>query len=215
MFEPDATPFQVTTPAQAAALLDFTYGARLLETFSEPRTASQAAHALAEPANRVAYHVRKLSQGGLLRVTGQQGKRVLYQTVAQVFHVPRDLVQLDAPLTLIEPLMREVTHAYAHAILGWQTQREAAPLTDDGAHLVVHLGSHPPAEPTQAQDRTLEGPYAPALRLRTVRLTPQRYQQVQEALDRLLTDLEAAGEDQSAKTTTFVAMAFAGRLHQS
>ena len=215
MSDPDAPPFQVTTPAQAAALLDFTYGARLLEKFAVPSTSSQAAHALAQPANRVAYHVRKLSQAGLLRAAERQGKRVLYQAAAQVFHVPRALVRLDEPLTLIGPLMREVTHAYAHAVLGWQTRRDARSPEGDETQLVVRLGGQtPPPAPDTSHAAEPEGPYAPALSLRTVRLTPQRYAQVQAALERILSDL-AAEDDQGAKTTTFVVMGFAGRLHQS
>ena len=222
MSGPDSLPFQVTTPAQAAALLDFTYGARLLEKFAVPSTSSQAAHALAQPANRVAYHVRKLSQAGLLRPADRQGKRVLYQAVAQVFQVPRSLVRLDEPLTLIEPLMREVTHAYAHAVLGWQMRRDAQAPEGDETQLVVRLGGQKPQPPApgtgqaaKPEEPEPEGPYAPALRLRTVRLTPQRYEQAQAALDRLLTDLETEEGDQGAKTTTFMVMGFAGRLHQS
>lgn len=215
MSGPDALPFQVTTPAQAAALLDFTYGARLLEKFAVPSTSSQAAHALAQPANRVAYHVRKLSQAGLLRAAERQGKRVLYQAAAQVFHVPRALVRLDEPLTLIEPLMREVTHAYAHAVLGWQTRRDARSPEGDETQLVVRLGGQTSPPPDTDITAEPEGPYAPALSLRTVRLTPQCYAQAQAALDRILSDLAAEDDHQGARTTTFMVMGFAGRLHQS
>ncbi|MFC4639179.1 hypothetical protein [Deinococcus hohokamensis] len=211
MTDPLATPFQVTTPAQAEALLDFTYGARLLEKFMEPSTPSQAAHALAEPANRVAYHVRKLLQSGLLRVAGRQGKRVLYQTAAQTFHVPRALVRLDEPLTLIEPVMREITSAYAHAVLGWQLRQDSSVPAGDAAHLAVSLGPpgpHPTADPPA-------GVYAPAMRLRSVRVTPEQYQQAQAALDRILTELESSQASPSAHMTTFVVMTFPGRLHDT
>ena len=214
MNEPQAAPFQVTTLAQAEALLDFTYGARLLEKFMVPSTPSGAAHALAEPANRVAYHVRKLARGGLLRVAGRQGKRVLYVTVAQTFHVPRALVRLDEPLTLIEPVMREITHAYAHAILGWQARQDTHAPEGDGQQLTVCLSDPSQADGDGPHPHPPEGPYAPALRLRAVRVTPEQYQRAQAALDRVLTELDSAEDGQNAKKATFVVMAFPGHLHQ-
>ncbi|UQN09404.1 helix-turn-helix domain-containing protein [Deinococcus sp. QL22] len=206
------TAFQVRTPAQAEALLDFTYGARLLEQFLHPRTPSQAAHALAEPANRIAYHVRKLADAGLLHVAGHQGKRVLYQVVAQTFHVPRALVRLDEPLTLIEPVMRDITTAYAHAVLEWQARRDPQSSVGDGSQLTVHLdGSGQEESFTQ----TPEGPYPPAMRIRTVHLTPEHYQQAQAALDGLLTDLASEDDTSSAKKSTFIVMGFSGALHDT
>ncbi|MFC4453703.1 helix-turn-helix domain-containing protein [Deinococcus sonorensis] len=88
-------PFQVSTAAQAQALLDFTSGVRLLEQFMDPATPSQAARALAEPANRVTSHVRKLTAAGLLRVARRHGTRVHDQVAAHTFHVPRVLVPLS------------------------------------------------------------------------------------------------------------------------
>ncbi|GGK42455.1 hypothetical protein GCM10008955_40270 [Deinococcus malanensis] len=200
----------MATPAQAQALLDFTYGARLLEKFMQPGTSSQAAHALAEPANRVAYHVRKLTDSGLLRVAGHQGKRVLYQTVAETFHVPRALVRLDEPLTLIEPVMQEITNAYAHAILAWQARQDPQAPNEGGTDLTVRLGTHHPADGSAAP----EGPYPPAMRLRAVRLTPEQYQRAQAALDRILTELDTGDDAADAKQATFVLMTFPGHLHQ-
>ncbi|MGM9322397.1 hypothetical protein [Deinococcus aquaticus] len=196
--------FQVTSLAQAGALLNFSYGARLLEQFLQPATASHAARAISEPANRVTYHVRKLTDCGLLRVAGHQGKRVLYVAAARTFHVPRTLVQLDQPLTLIEPVMREVTTTYAHAILDWQS-RQGHP-DASGDDLTVHLGRGAP----EAEGDT--GPFAPALRLRTVQLTPRQYRAAQDALNDLLTRLESDDTD-DARTSTFVLMAFKGQLH--
>lgn len=201
------------TLAQAEALLDFAYGARLLEKFMEPSTSSQAAHALAEPANRVAYHVRKLTEAGLLRVAGRQGKRVLYQVTAQTFHVPRALVQLDEPLTLIEPAMRDITTAYAHAILEWQTRNAADTLAGDGSHLIVQLDGQPQADQGEAQPQTPEGPYAPAMRMRTLQITPEQYRRAQAAMDRILTDLTSEEDTSCARRCTFVIMGFAGDLH--
>ncbi|NTX99666.1 winged helix-turn-helix domain-containing protein [Deinococcus sp. JMULE3] len=162
---PPAT-LHVTTPAQASALMDFAYGARLLEQFLTPATASHAARALNEPANRVTYHVRKLVACGLLRAAGHQGKRVLYVTAARTFHVPRTLVQLDEPLTVIGPAMREITAAYAHAILDWQTRQGHPAAGDD---LTIHLGRG------ATDTRSDPGAFAPAMRLRTVQLSPQQY----------------------------------------
>ncbi|MFC4427869.1 hypothetical protein [Deinococcus navajonensis] len=213
MTNPQATPFQVTTPAQAEALLDFAYGARLLEKFMEPSTPSQAAQALAEPANRVTYHVRKLTHSGLLRVAGHQGKRPLYQTVAHTFHVPRALVRLDEPLTLIEPAMQEITTAYAHAILQWQARRGACGPDEDSTHLAVTLGAEKP--PEERPVHAPPGPYAPAMRMRTVRVTPEQYQRAQAALDRILTELGTAQDAPGTKKSTFVVMTFPGHLHDS
>ncbi|MBZ9712533.1 helix-turn-helix domain-containing protein [Deinococcus multiflagellatus] len=209
MPEPQATPLQITTPAQAAALLDFTYGARLLEQFLSPRTASQAARALGEPANRVAYHVGKLARTGLLLADGRQGKGTLYRAAAQTFQVPRDLVRMDEPLTLIEPVMREITGAYARAVLGWQTRQDLGEPHGD-THLTVSLGVT-----AAAGDPAPAGPYPPAMRLRAVQLTPERYRQVQAALDQLLSELEdgPAPAPDRAQPTTFVLMSFPGHLH--
>ncbi|MFB9993887.1 hypothetical protein ACFFLM_18190 [Deinococcus oregonensis] len=212
MTVPQAAPFQVQTPAQAEALLDFTYGARLLEKFAQPSTPSQAAHALAEPANRVAYHVRKLTECGLLCVAGQQGKRVLYQVVASTFHVPRALVRLDEPLTLIEPVMREITNAYAHAILEWQTRRDPHTPAGDSSQLTVHLGA---SEPDEARTEGSAGPHPPGMRIRTVHLTPDQYQQAQAALDHILTDLVTQDDASGAKKSTFIVMSFSGALHDT
>ena len=215
MTDSQATPFQVKTPAQAGALLDFTYGARLLEKFMEPSTPSRAARALAEPANRVAYHVRKLTDAGLLRVAGRQGKRVLYQAVAQTFLVPHALVRLDEPLTLIEPVMREITTAYAHAILGWQARRAEDGPEGDGSQLTVHLNAGQQDDQDQERAGPPEGPYAPAMRLRSVCLTPEQYRRAQAALDRILTDLSTENDTDGAKKCTFVVMGFAGGLHDA
>lgn len=193
----------VTTPAQADALMDFAYGARLLEQFLTPTTASHAAHALNEPANRVTYHVRKLHDCGLLRVAGHHGKRVQYVAAARTFHVPRSLVQLDEPLTVIGPAMREITAAYAHAILDWQT-RQGHPGTGDD--LTIHLGRCAP------DTRTDIGAFAPAMRLRTVQLSPQQYRAAQDAMNAILDRLETEETD-SARTSTFVLMSFRGQLH--
>lgn len=196
----------VTTPAQADALMDFTYGARLLEQFLTPTTASSAAHALNEPANRVTYHVRKLRDCGLLRVAGHHGKRVQYVAAARTFHVPRTLVQLDEPLTVIGPAMREITAAYAHAILDWQTRQGHPGSGDD---LTIHLGRCAP------DTRTDTGVFAPAMRMRTVQLRPQQYRAAQDAindiLDRLNTD--EPGETEDTRTSTFVLLTFKGQLH--
>ncbi|MCD0165625.1 hypothetical protein [Deinococcus sp. 12RED42] len=197
----------VTTPAQADALMDFAYGARLLEQFLTPTTASHAAHALNEPANRVTYHVRKLHDCGLLRVAGHHGKRVQYVAAARTFHVPRSLVQLDEPLTVIGPAMREITAAYAHAILDWQT-RQGHPGTGDD--LTIHLGRCAPD--THTDTRTDTGAFAPAMRLRTVQLSPQQYRAAQDAMNAILDRLETEETD-SARTTTFVLMSFRGQLH--
>ncbi|WP_019011198.1 helix-turn-helix transcriptional regulator [Deinococcus aquatilis] len=215
MTVPQTTAFQVRTPAQAEALLDFTYGARLLEQFLHPSTSSQAAHALAEPANRVAYHVRKLADAGLLRVAGHQGKRVLYQVVAQTFHVPRVLVRLDEPLTLIEPVMRDITTAYAHAILEWQARRDPQTPAGDGSFLTVQLDGREQGDPNETPVEIPEGPHPPAMRLRTVRVTPEQYQKVQAALDCLLTELAAEDDAPSAKESTFIVMSFTGSLHNT
>lgn len=196
---------QVTTPAQAGALLDFAYGARLLEQFLDPATSSHAARALNEPANRVAYHVRKLVDCGLLRVAGHQGKRALYVTAARTFHVPRTLVQLDEPLTVIGPALREVTTAYAHAVLDWQTrQGHPGPGNED---LTLHLSGSAP-DPGDAI-----GPFAPALRLRTVHLSPRQYRAAQDALNDILDQLEAEATAEDARASTFVLMTFKGQLH--
>lgn len=196
----------VTTPAQADALMDFAYGARLLEQFLTPTTASSAAHALNEPANRVTYHVRKLHDCGLLRVAGHHGKRVQYVAAARTFHVPRTLVQLDEPLTVIGPAMREITAAYAHAILDWQTRQGHPGSGDD---LTIHLGRGAP------DTRTDTGAFAPAMRMRTVQLRPQQYRAAQDAindiLDRLNTD--EPGETEDTRTSTFVLLSFRGQLH--
>jgi hypothetical protein len=213
MTAPQDTAFQVRTPAQAEALLDFAYGARLLEQFMHPRTPSQAARALAEPANRIAYHVRKLADAGLLHVAGQQGKRVLYQVIARTFYVPRALVRLDEPLTLIEPIMREITDAYAHAILEWEARRDTP--AGDGSQLTVHLGGNEEEDHGQQRAEKSEGPHPPAMRLRTVHLTPEQYQQAQAALDRILTDLTADPDTSSKKKSTFVVMSFSGGLHET
>ena len=193
----------VTTPAQADALMDFTYGARLLEQFLTPATASCAAHALNEPANRVTYHVRKLHDCGLLRVAGHHGKRVQYVAAARTFHVPRTLVQLDEPLTVIGPAMREITAAYAHAILDWQTRQGHPGSGDD---LTIHLGRGAP------DTRTDTGAFAPAMRLRTVQLSPQQYRAAQDAINALLDRLDTEETDVS-RTSTFVLMSFRGQLH--
>lgn len=207
--------FQVRTPAQAEALLDFTYGARLLEKFMKPTTPSQAARALAEPANRVAYHVRKLTDTGLLRVAGHQGKRVLYQVVAGTFHVPRALIRLEEPLTLIEPVMREITNAYAHAILEWQTRRDSQTPTGDGSQLTVHLGTIEPEDQGGQRAEVPQRPHPPGMRIRTVHLTSEQYQQAQAALDLILTNLAAEPSSPSAKKSTFIVMSFSGALHDT
>ncbi|GGR86405.1 hypothetical protein GCM10008960_11950 [Deinococcus sedimenti] len=193
----------VVTPAQAEALMDFTYGARLLEQFLTPATASGAAHALNEPANRVTYHVRKLLECGLLRVAGHHGKRVKYIAAAHTFHIPRALVPLDDPLTIIGPAMREITTTYAHAILDWQT-RQGYP--DTGDDLTIHLGRGGP------DPRTNPGAFAPAMRLRSVQLSPQQYRAAQDALNAILDRLETEETDVS-RTSTFVLMNFRGQLH--
>ncbi|MBZ9751244.1 hypothetical protein K7W42_10245 [Deinococcus sp. HMF7604] len=199
---PQATPFQITSPDQAEALLNFTYGARLLEQFLEPSTSSRAAHALAEPANRVAYHVRKLAGCGLLCVAGHQGKRVLYQAAAQTFSVPRALVRLDDPSTLIRPVMEELTAAYVQAIVNWQSRHPSEPL-------LVNLSTH-----GQAAEPPPEEPYLPAMRLRAVRMTPEQYRQAQAALDHILTGMDCSDLSADARPATFVLMAFPGQLHQ-
>lgn len=210
MPDPQATPFQITTSAQAAALLDFTYGARLLEQFLTPCTASQAARALGQPANRVTYHVGKLAGCGLLRVAGRQGKGTLYEAAAHTFQVPRALVQLDEPLSLIEPVMREISAAYAHAVLDWQARQGHLDLR--GGHpLTVSLGAPHPAETPAVP----EGPFPPAMRLRAVQLTPAQYRRAQAALDAILSELEteADGSGEHARPATFVLMGFPGHLH--
>ncbi|MCD0169781.1 hypothetical protein [Deinococcus sp. 23YEL01] len=201
----------VTTPAQADALMDFAYGARLLEQFLTPTTASHAAHALNEPANRVTYHVRKLHDCGLLRVAGHHGKRAQYVAAARTFHVPRSLVQLDEPLTVIGPAMREITAAYAHAILDWQT-RQGHPGTGDD--LTIHLGRCAPDTRTDTRTDTCTdiGAFAPAMRLRTVQLSPQQYRAAQDAMNAILDRLETEETD-SSRTSTFVLMSFRGQLH--
>ncbi|THF70226.1 helix-turn-helix transcriptional regulator [Deinococcus sp. Arct2-2] len=213
MTVPQPPAFHVRTPAQAQALLDFTYGARLLEQFMHPSTSSQAAHALAEPANRVAYHVRKLTDTGLLRVSGHQGKRVLYQVVAHTFHVPRALVRLNEPLTLIEPVMRDITNAYAHAILEWQARHNPHTPVGDGSQFTVHLDGIGQEEPNKSPVDVSEGPHPPAMRLRTVHLTPEQYRQVQASLDQILTELAPEDDAPNAKKSTFVIMGFSGALH--
>lgn len=205
-------PFQIRTPAQAEALLDFTYGARLLEQFLTPGTPSQAAHALKEPANRVTYHVRKLADAGLLRVAGRQGKRVLYETVARTFHVPRALVSLDEPLTLIEPIMREVTRTYAHAIYEHHARQVANADHDDDRNLMVALTLRCEEERDEVRITRQHVRYPPAMRVRTAQLTHEQYARAQAALDEILSGL-ATEEADGTKKTTFVVMSFPGALH--
>ena len=215
MTAPEAAPFQVSTPAQAEALLDFTYGARLLEQFIEPSIPSQAARALAEPANRVTYHVRKLTDVGLLRVAGRQGKRVLYQVTARTFHVPRAFIRLDEPLTLIEPAMREITSSYARAIMEWQLRRDALTSDADGAPLTVHLSGSKHDDQGEHHVDMAARSHAPAMRIRTVRVTSERYRQAQVALDRILSDLSTDDDASGATKSTFIVMTFSGRLHET
>src|SRR5215468_7905780 len=63
---------------RAAALLD-PFRSKLLTLCRAPASASQIAHELGLPRQRVNYHVRELARAGLLRRAGRRRKRNMFE----------------------------------------------------------------------------------------------------------------------------------------
>ena len=89
------------SPRQAAAILMHPLRPRILELARAPISAAELARRLAQPRQRVNYHVRQLAEARLLRSTGQQQKRnmveQLYIASAQTYLLAPDVLGPIAP----------------------------------------------------------------------------------------------------------------------
>ncbi len=62
-----------------------------LAGYYEPKTATEVAKLLNEPANKIHYRTHRLLKLGLLKIVSQKGRSKSYQIIAQNFDIPKSL----------------------------------------------------------------------------------------------------------------------------
>ncbi|PYE55350.1 helix-turn-helix domain-containing protein [Deinococcus yavapaiensis] len=199
--------YDVENAEQAKLVYDPEYGIRLLGFFIEPRLASEAAKRLGEPANRIAYHVGKLANAGLLKVVATKGKRSLYQTVAREFMVPKMLLPMHLLDTgkAIEPMLR--------GLLEGMTNSNAA--ARDAQGVVVRLTSddHDRERAEHlVEDVKQKTDFVAQLVIAPLKVTPERFREVQAALAAVIEQFRAQPDDERAQDCTFGLISFRGRF---
>ncbi|MFC4638812.1 winged helix-turn-helix domain-containing protein [Deinococcus hohokamensis] len=156
---PDPSTYVLRSEAQLRALLDVRYGGHLLGQFRNGATASEVARRLGEPAPRVAYHVGRLRQLGLLVAAQRAGRGQTLRAVADRFVVPAALRPALGAHTA-RPLLASLSEAFlaAHTpapddpqdltLLDLQAQAgevDLGPVAPDAARLMVRVARLPPA----------------------------------------------------------------------
>ena len=168
----------------------------LLETFKEPLNPSAAAKKLGVPANRLHYQVKRLSEAGLLRVVGENGRSRVYQRVGATFRFRKEALYVVAEaLTagadgLLEGLRKGFTRAL-ETFFG-MAQREADEGTDEFG--LLELGEGVPQT------------YQPLLGVAEVRLSREGYASVVRVMREALEAAEGAGEAEGEGCTVAVVL---------
>lgn len=181
----------------ARALRDTPY----LNLFLNPTSPSEAGRKLNMPANLVHHHARRLSELGLLVEVGRQGGRVLYQLAARTIKYDRSLLESGES-------EGHTLHRVSRAFLSAFERSDRLAQRKDPDYAVYTFrteGPHP--VPPQAV-------YAPEahpahLQVRTLHLTPDRYQELVGEFYARLGSL-ASDDAQCASPCSFVFLAFDG-----
>lgn len=123
------------TDPRAVHALTLPMRARVLEALREPDSAASVARQLAQPRQKVNYHVKELVRVGLARHAGERRKgnfvEQLYQTVARRF-VVSSAVTTDTER--LQAALRDQVSLAHLADLGERVQRDAAGLLDRAAY---------------------------------------------------------------------------------
>lgn len=203
-FEPLET-YRVENVEQARLVYDPEYGIRLLGFFVEPHIASDAAKKLNEPANRIAYHIGKLADAGLLRVVGTRGKRTLYRTIAREFVVPKMLLPMHLSDTrrAAEPLLRGLLEGMANATPDRDAEGVVVRLTSDDARSRAEADE-------LAWEVVGKAEFVPQLQIAPVKLAPRRFRELQEALARLVDEYREQPDDEHAQECTVALISYRG-----
>lgn len=191
--------FTVCREDQFAALLDVRHGMHLLSQFLTPRTASEAARALGEPANRIAYHVRRLAELGLLVDAGTRGKRRLYRAVAEDFELCPELRPSLDDGRGVRPMLDALVEGYLAAGRRVRGGPAAEPF------LRLRAGDALEPDPGVA--------FASPLGVRILRLTPARFRELHARLWQAVQEAEQSPQaEEGGQLCTLALMAFRGSV---
>ena len=174
-----------TVDEQGLELLHNAETYALLETFEEPLNPSAAAKKLGVPANRLHYHVKRLSEAGLLRVVSERGRSRVYQRVSTKFRFRKEALGVVAEAVtagagdLLEGLQKGFTRAL-ETFFG-AAQREADEDTDE--YGLLDLGEGVPHA------------YQPMLGMAEVRLSREGYASVVRVMREALTTAEKEADE--------------------
>ncbi len=199
----------ITNPEAARALRD----TPMLAQFLEPKSPSEVAKKIGQPANLVHHHAKRGLELGLLLEDRREGGRVYYQLAARAFKYDRFLLTPDeSEGSQMRDLMDAFLNAYTRSdhIAGNQDPDYA-----------THGFAHPLDPPEKKRPRNYDPgePETPEVHpahysARTFKLGAARYRALVQEIARLI--IEAQEDDASdAGLCTFALLAFDGETQES
>ncbi|EYB69363.1 hypothetical protein DEIPH_ctg008orf0088 [Deinococcus phoenicis] len=193
---------RVTDPAVARALRQ---NHPFLTQFLAPRSPSEVAVRLGMAANLAHHHARKLADLGLLVEAGREGGKVFYQLAAREFHVPSELLPPGDSEGNGTADLRDLSEAFL------QAYERSWDLMHEGEVDVYGFGDRErPARPQPLPAMPAAEAFPTHLDRLTLRLTPERYQQLAHAISALLDEAFAEGVREGGQPCTVALLAFQG-----
>ncbi len=195
----------IITSAEAARALQDT---PMLAQFLEPKSPSEVAKKIGQPANLVHHHAKRGLELGLLIEDRREGGRVYYQLAARAFKYDRFLLSPDESEGA---QMRELTDAFLQAY----ARSDQIAGNEDPDYSIHGFKDRKHLPKFQPENNQLETPEVhPAhYSVRTFKLGAARYRTLVREIARLITEAEAeTGADSSA--CTFAVLAFDGVLQE-
>lgn len=196
--------FQPLNEAQLELLFSLR-NVKVLRVLRQPDTASSVAKTLELPVNLTHYRVNRLLGAGLLRVSDENGKGRVFETVYKTFTVPRALVgELDEVLprmleTLLNRVYREFFSEFEKLALNLSTFSEA------GDTVTVDLERNLGVLSEREHGEHVH--YPPRAAVTSVKLSKESYKALAQTLRKHIS--EAKDED-GGELCTFAALSYRG-----
>ncbi len=195
----------LTDPEAARALRD----TPMLAQFLEPKSPSEVAKKIGQPANLVHHHAKRGLELGLLLEDRREGGRVYYQLAARTFQYSRLLL---APTETENWEMRELTAAFLNAYA--RSDHIAGNDDPDYTSHTFAAPSYPPEKKKPQNGYTETPEIHPAhYSARTFKLGAARYRTLVQEIAHLIIEAEAETSADSS-TCTFAFLAFDGVLQE-
>ncbi|AZI42400.1 ArsR family transcriptional regulator [Deinococcus psychrotolerans] len=176
---------------------------KFLAHFIVPLSPSEVAPRLGMAANLAHHHARKLVDVGLLFEQSREGGKVLYQLAAREFRVSSDLLPPEDEAGNGSANMRGLSAGFLQAYeRSWRNMNE-------GQEDVYGFGTtERPAHLNQLSYPVSDEAYPTHSDTLTLRLTPERFQQLARSLSALLDEAQAEGVREEGTACTLAVLVF-------